>query len=238
MTSHTILLTFHIAMGALSIVSGFVAMSSSKGKRKHLNAGKIFLLAMLAMCLSGAALSIRAGITITLLVSIFTIYLLATAWRASTRFKQTITWADAIGLVLVLSLSISFFYHGHLASNSTSGSIDGIPIGPIPYYVFGFISLFAGLRDLAFILKIKRTIKEARPAHIWRISLCLLIATSSFFSGNPQVFPKWFNDSFLSSLPDQLVLLAMVYYLFTHFSGFSFSKLFNKNRLLLQAERS
>ncbi|MCH2190881.1 MAG: hypothetical protein MK188_08160 [Gammaproteobacteria bacterium] len=236
MTSHSILLTFHIFMGALSIVSGFVAIGSRKGQAKHLKAGKTFLIAMLAMCSSGAALSIWGGITLSLLVSVFTIYLVATAWRASTRFTQTVTWGDAFGLVLVLSLSIGFFYHGHLASISPSGTIDNIPIGPIPYYVFGFISLFAGLRDLIFILNIKRTSKQARPAHIWRISLSLFIATSSFFTGNPQVFPKWFNDSFLSSLPEQFVLLAMVYYLFTHFSGFSVSKLINRKRVLVKIE--
>lgn len=218
MTSHSILLIFHILAGSISIVSGFIAMSSRKGKKSHTKAGSIFLIAMLAMCLSGAALSIWSAITITLLVSLLTLYLVATAWRASARFKQTVSWADAIGFILVSSIAVSFFYHGHLASVSPTGTIDNISIGSTPYFVFGFLSLFAGLRDLSFILKTKRSIKQAQPAHIWRISIALFISTSSFFTGNPQVFPEWFNQSFIAPVPEQIVFLVMLYYLARYFA--------------------
>ena len=217
MASHTLLLSFHILMGALSIISGFTSLLTRKGSAIHLRGGKVFLINMTFMCLSGALLSILGGITISLLVSIFTLYLVSTAWRASVRFKQTTGWLDVAGFTVTTALSVSFFYHGHLAQISPTGTIDDIPIGATPYYVFAFISLFSAFRDLSFILQTKRTRKQAQPSHIWRISLALFIATSSFFTGNPQVFPDWFNQSFISSLPERVVMLVMIYYLFSRF---------------------
>ncbi len=234
MTFHTILLGFHIFVGALSIASGFIGLTARKGSPRHLRSGKAFLLTMTCMCLSGALLSVLGGITISLLVSVFTLYLLATAWRASRRFRQIASWADVAGCTLTSFLAVCFFYFGHLASISPSGMIDDIPIGPVPYYVFGFVTLFCGLRDLVFILNTRRTIKQAQAPHIWRISVALFIATSSFFTGNPQVFPEWFSKSFISSLPEQTVLLIMAYYLLRAFISESIVLWFSKRVLTLK----
>ena len=227
MTVQSLLLTFHIIAGALAIVSGFVSLTNRKGSQLHMKAGKTFLTSMVAMCVSGAIMSAISGITITLLVSFFTVYLVTTAWRASRRFQQRIHWGDVVGGILVTSLSVSFFYHGQLAANSPSGTIDNIAIGPTPYFVFGFVSLFCAWRDLSFVLNCQRSLKQALPSHIWRISLAMFIATSSFFTGNPQVFPEWFNQSFVSSLPEQIVLLVMIYYLFDVFAGGAIRKRLN-----------
>jgi uncharacterized membrane protein len=55
-------LLFHIAGGALGLVSGFVALYAAKGARLHRRSGMLFVYAMLATCAAGVAIAAGSGV--------------------------------------------------------------------------------------------------------------------------------------------------------------------------------
>jgi uncharacterized membrane protein len=52
----TILLAFHIPAGAIAVISGAGAMLAEKGGRTHRRRGRIYLVALAGVCLSGFGL--------------------------------------------------------------------------------------------------------------------------------------------------------------------------------------
>ena len=54
---HSIVMTVHIAAGALGLVAGFVALYASKGANVHRASGKLFVYSMVTMAMLGTAIA-------------------------------------------------------------------------------------------------------------------------------------------------------------------------------------
>ena len=55
----------HITAGTIGLLSGFFALATQKGKLKHREAGKTYLVSMVIMTLTGALLAYQASVNIT-----------------------------------------------------------------------------------------------------------------------------------------------------------------------------
>jgi hypothetical protein len=79
------ILLFHICAGTLGFLSGAMAVSFSKGSRRHGLAGNVFVISMLSMSASGVYLAFMKSQPGNVLGGTLTFYLVATAWMTARR---------------------------------------------------------------------------------------------------------------------------------------------------------
>ena len=204
-------LLFHVIGGGIGIVSGFVALAATKGIRLHRRAGTIFVWSMLAMSLSGAAISAWRHGTVSVIAGLLTAYLVTTA-LTTVRPRTTMTRRVDLGATIAaLVLGPTSLALGFITAASPSGLRDGIP--PFPLFMFGTIGLLAGLGDLR-VMRLDGLRGGARLArHLWRMCWALWVACMSFFLGQSKHFPKEIRIPALLAMPGLIVLVAMLYWL-------------------------
>ena len=82
-TVFNIILTMHVAAGTMALGSAGIAIFSRKGATIHRRFGRIYALAMSVAVLSALVLALLDLNAFLLLISLFTLYLVFTGWRAA-----------------------------------------------------------------------------------------------------------------------------------------------------------
>ncbi|MGQ8366945.1 DUF2306 domain-containing protein [Glaciecola sp. 1036] len=204
------LVFLHIFAGSIALLAGTISFLAKKGANTHRKAGKVFVISMVLMTLSGALLAFINDEMLNMVAGLVTFYLVCTAFVAAriTTFKPNLT-----------NLSLAFFgllvgvyavLTGFHALSQGIAKIDGNPTQVI--IVFGTISLLAALADTYLLKKQKLNNKARLVRHSWRIGVAMFIAAASFFLGQSQVFPGAIRNSFLLVTPVLLVLLSTIYW--------------------------
>jgi hypothetical protein len=200
-------LPFHVAAGAIAILSGFTALFSGKGSRVHRKSGVIFAGAMVVMSLSGAMLAIgRLGVEVNVPAGLVTAYLVVTAFLAvqpSSDRKQAIergamVAAFSVGAAAVL-LGFSALGRGYAGFG-------------VPALMFGAIALLGGAGDRRMLRAGGLTGAPRLKRHLWRMCTALFIAAASFFLGPVRRIPEPLRLPPFRMLP-LLALAAMVFWL-------------------------
>src|SRR5215471_7954875 len=106
------LLPVHISAGILGILSGATALSFRKGSRRHAQAGKVFVLAMLTMAASAVYLALMKHQTNNVFGGVLTFYLLSTAWLTARRGDGQTTLFDWVAPLAALSVAAVILTHG------------------------------------------------------------------------------------------------------------------------------
>ncbi|MEM1435298.1 MAG: hypothetical protein AAGG11_14660 [Pseudomonadota bacterium] len=213
-TGAMLLLVTHIAGGAIGIASGVVASTAKKGQRLHRSSGRIFYGAMFISYLiaGGVAPFIADGRRPNFIAAILALYLLLSGVNAARRRTFTAGAAEKLGLgvaLLVTAMGLTFAY---LGAQSDTGTIDGSP--PQAFVIFVIAGLAALGGEINALVRTTLSPLARQRRHLWRMSASFFIASGSFFLGQSQVFPAWFNDSLLPPLLAFLPLFVMVYWLF------------------------
>lgn len=208
----TVELFIHIVAGTLGLISGFIALASSKGSGLHRLAGKVYFQTMIIMSLTGMNMALRSMIFITVLASALTIYLVYTSWLAvkiayfkSLAFKVSSFVMGACVSFFGMCLSLRAYY-------GTTDMIHSFAVPAEVYYLFTGLALIATTADLVFIFQKKRQYKRRMLRHVWRMCVPLYIASSSFFVGQEQLFPDWLQGSYLLQIPQFTAILLMLYW--------------------------
>jgi len=215
----------HVTFGGVALVSGFIALLSTKGKALHRHAGKVFVLSMLIMAFAGSIVAFKKPEMITLLAGLFTCYLVLSALLTVRSVQMLRSLAGMILALLALSIGIAGIYYGYQANQSLSKLYDGFSASP--YLFFGALALVAGLSDLKIYFAKNIAGKNKIARHAWRMCFALLIAASSFFDGpGAAIFPDSMQGSFILLVPQLCVAILLVYWLvnvlyFKKFSRFS-----------------
>lgn len=203
----------HIVAGLLALISGFIALFATKGSPLHRKAGTVFVGAMLVMASTGALMAVFIKPNpVNVMAGSMTFYLVSTAMLT---VKRTVAQMRGltIGLMLAaLSLSAWAFSLAFLALASPSGTIGHVP--PQPLFMFAIAGLAGGLLDARMLRAghIKGAHRLAR--HLWRMGFALWIATTSFFIGQPKVFPDFLRQNIgLRAIPALIVSLVVLYWL-------------------------
>lgn len=211
-TVFSILLLFHVAIAAVGLASGFMAILSPKGSRLHLRAGKIFVASMLVMTCIAFTLAVMHADLISIVPSLLTFYLVATGWCVVTRKSGTTQALDYGLLALAVAAGTAGFILGTHAAHSPSGADNrGFPAAV--YFTFGSIAFVAGALDVRMLVYGGVRGVHRLVRHLWRMGLAMLIATTSFFQGQEQVFPKALQGALLLKVPAYLVLAITLYWL-------------------------
>jgi uncharacterized membrane protein len=206
------LLLFHIATAAIGLLSGFVALFLRKGSRRHRTFGNVFFVSMLSMSASATYIAIMKPAMISIVPGIFTFYLVATAWATVIRKPGESGLFEFGALLAALGAGIYGLILGWRAAHSATGSDnDGFPAAV--YFVFGSLALLASTLDVRMLVAGGISGSRRIVRHLWRMSLALLIAATSFFSGQEQVFPAFIRKTGLLNAPAIVIVVLMTAWL-------------------------
>jgi uncharacterized membrane protein len=213
------LLSIHIAAGALAIVLGAVALLVKKGGTIHRRSGMLFVYAMLVMGATASILeflqSAAATNVIAALTSVYFVGTALTTVRPASRWTRVINVA---ALTVAVGLAFVSIVGGVKGVNSPGLSPGGVPFRTIG--VMSFILAAVLLLSAAGDVRIMRSgLPRGGPRlarHLWRMCFALFIAAGSFFSIRERVakiLPEPFTTGPMRALPILLLFGAMFYWL-------------------------
>jgi hypothetical protein len=207
--SWTALTVVHIAGGAISIAAGFVALFAEKGAWAHRTAGSVFFIAMLIMSAVAAYLAFRRAEQV---IGVFTFYLVATAWVTVMRKERKIGRFEVAAFFVPVALAVIAYFHAlAIQAGVAPPAKDEYPAQM--YFVIASFAAFAAVSDAAML--VRRGVGGAQriARHLWRMSFAMLIATGSYFLGQPKFVPAILRETNLNLLPVLLVIALLLFWL-------------------------
>lgn len=157
----------HFISGSLAILSGFLAISTRKGRTLHRQCGSVFVLTILVMASSGILLAIERSVMISFLVGVLTIYLVLTAWMSVGQRLQKYSWFSYTLTMTCFGVAVAAIYYGLEASSHPSGTYDGF--SSTRYFIFAGLAGLAGLLDLLMLNNGGLHGKHKAARHLWRM---------------------------------------------------------------------
>jgi uncharacterized membrane protein len=196
------LVVLHVTGGAVSLAAGGVAILVRKGEVVHRLAGSVFFVAMLIMTVSAFVVAIDRQQAINITASTVTFYMVLTSWVAATRKDGEIGPFETYALLGGL---------GVVASAAAFALTDkaGAPV----HYVFGTIAAIAVLSDASVVWRKGLSGARRIARHLWRMSFAMLVATGSYFVGQPAFVPAVLRETYLNFAPVILVLVLLFFWL-------------------------
>ena len=207
----TCVLVLHIGTGIVGLAGGAVALLAAKGGRLHRLAGIWFAAAMLMMTAIGAAMAPLLPQQTSVIMGLFTFYLVATGWMAALRRGGQAGPMERAGLAGAVAITALSFGFALYAMVTTDGLLGGEP--PSSYVVLGLLPGLAAVADARLIRRGTLTHRQRIIRHVWRLCTALLIASFSFFIGQPRVFPPVLRSSLVMLVPEMLVLGTLIFWL-------------------------
>jgi uncharacterized membrane protein len=207
---HATILTVHIFMGTLGVLSGTAALLFRKGSGPHRAVGTVFVLAMLLMAATASILEVVKPVPGSPVGGLMTIYFIATAWMAGRR-KDGETGTFEIGASLAaLAFAATFAFNAYALATGAMKAPN--PVFPYVLYGIGFAMALAAAADLSVV--VRRGIGGAQriARHLWRMCFGLFISVGSFAAQGAKVLPPGAGlQVLLASMI--LVLGVMLYWL-------------------------
>jgi uncharacterized membrane protein len=203
-------LRLHLAVGALAIVSGLVALATRKGATLHRRSGTVFVYAMVSMSLTGALMA-ASGRTITpanVLAGVLTTYLVVTALTTVRPRSAAVQRLDRGAMLTTLSLGLAsaVVALGMFAAGGRNNR--GLPFVLL---IFAVIAVPASVGDLRMIRAggLKGAPRLGR--HLWRMCAALFIATASFFLGAGRRTPGPLHLPAFRLIPLAVLVITLVW---------------------------
>jgi len=205
------LLVLHITAEIIGILSGTAAMSFRKGSRRHAQAGKVFVMAMLTMAAAAVCLAYLKQDYNNLGGGILTFYLIGTAWLTARRRDGQTSMFDWAALVIPLAIGVGGWLNGLRALHSSSGERYGVPAGM--HLFMGSVCLVAAAGDVRMLMRGGVFGVQRISRHLWRMCFGLFIASGSFFLGQgSKVFPPFAVKSGALVIPAVLPLFLLIFW--------------------------
>jgi hypothetical protein len=203
----------HILAGALGLLSGYVALYSTKGAPLHRRSGMAFVCTMLVMCFGGLVMTIGRGVApaVNVPAAVLTAYLVITSLITVRPIAAGARRLDAALMLVALAVGVTSLAFGAEALASPDGERQGMPA--FPFLMFGVVGTLAGALDLRMIRSGGLTGAARLARHLWRMSFALFIAALSFFLGQSDELPKALRVMPLLALPVLAVIVTMFYWL-------------------------
>lgn len=206
-------LAAHITAGMVGIVSGATALIARKGAALHRRAGTWFFISMLVMATIGAVLApfLPRPNWGNVVGGVFTLYLVATSWATIRRADGGAGGFAVAALLIAIGVVATDFTLGLKAAHAAPGARGEVPVPA--YFVLAAAAALAACGDLRVLLRrgVRGPARVTR--HLWRMCVALLIAASSFFLGQPQVFPQVLRRPLLLVLPELLIVGLLLFWL-------------------------
>lgn len=205
------LMLVHILGGSAALASGGAAVALRKGGRAHAQAGTIFFAGMLALTGTGALMAALAPERGTMMIGLFTAYLVVTSWATARRRSGEAAGFERAALAFAVACTLILLTLGMMGLASPNGRVDSLPAAV--HFPFAAIAALAAALDLNFIRRGRLGRAQRVGRHLWRMCTALLIAAFSFFLGQQKVMPDFIQGSPLLFVPPLAVLAAMVFWI-------------------------
>ncbi len=207
------ILVLHIAGGAIGILTGWIASFVKKGKKAHRISGQAFFISMFISYLIAACVApfLDVGSKPNTVAAILALYLLLTGIGAARRRQFKASNSERIGVFAALLITAMGIWFAFDAAFGATGTVDGTM--PEAFAVFIVTGVFAVYGDARVLNRGKLTGAERVKRHLWRMCASFFIASGSFFVGQPQVFPGWFNETPLPNILSFAPILIMIFFL-------------------------
>jgi hypothetical protein len=205
------LLAFHIAGGAVGVLSGFAAVSMRKGSRWHAALGNVFFVSMLGMSAAGAYLALVKSQMNNVFGGVLTFYLVATAWVTAKRKDGGAGIASVISMAVAIIACVAIVTIGIEATRSSDGMKDGVPAGM--YFFLATIAAISMVGDARVLMRGGIFGPQRIARHLWRMCFALFIASGSVFTARAHLFPVIMQKSGTLVLLTVLPLLLMIFWL-------------------------
>jgi uncharacterized membrane protein len=220
----------HITAGSVGLISGYVALYTTKGAALHRRIGMVFVYSMLTMCTMGAILAVvhNKGPSINVPAALITASMVVTA-LTTVRPPSTLTRRiDLAATIASLSVALVNAVYAFQAF-ANGGTRDGLPA--FPFVLFGTAGLLATIGDVKIMRSGPLRGAKRIARHLWRMSFALLVAALSFFIGQAKVIPRPIRIMPLLALPLIVVIVTMFYWLWRVRIRHSLRGLVRKNTL-------
>jgi uncharacterized membrane protein len=202
----------HIAAGLIAIASGAVALIAFKGGGLHRKSGMVFVYSMTVLTISAAFIAaflrLNRG---NVIAGLLTFYLVVTGLLSLRRAGPDRRRGDMIAMLGGLATALLSFGFGIYGMTVSHGMVDQYPAPA--FFVFGMVGVLVAAQDRKMIAARDLPRAALLKRHLGRMSGAMLVATGSFFMGQPQVFVGTPLESVgLRVLPVVAVMAAMVYW--------------------------
>jgi uncharacterized membrane protein len=204
-------LVFHICSGVLGLLSGAASMIFRKGSRRHRLAGDAFVISMLGLGASGAAMGFMRHEAVNVAMGILACYLVTTAWRTARRGGEGAGIFDWGALMVPLAVGATLVINGVQGLRGLPGLTKGVPV-PM-YFILGSIALLFAGGDVRMIVRGGVSGAQRVARHLVRMCFALFIAAASLFLARPHLFPAILRKTGALVLLGFLPLILMIFWL-------------------------
>jgi uncharacterized membrane protein len=209
----------HIVGGAVALLAGVIAVCARKGGALHRRAGTIFVLSMLLMALFALYLAVAIpGQFVNVLISIFALYFVGTAWLSVWRKQRSIGLPEKIAMAVSLCLCVPFLVLAiQLAVGATPMFKSAVPLkGPVLIAIDGFtvVLCLAAIGDAKVVMAGGITGVARISRHLWRMCLGLTLALGSgFTNGFARLLPGPYHVPTAFFFPQFIPILILIFWL-------------------------
>ena len=208
-----LILAAHVAPGAIAVAAGATALAAPKGRPVHIQAGRLFVLAMGLTSAVGAALGLVRIETfyITFHAGVLALCLLSSGWLAARARSGVLGPASAIvGGANLINVGVLVLI-GVLAARSEA------PFRAFPaedYLFLAGMGVVAVAGDASLLWRPHLSNRHRIARHLWRMCLGFFIAAGSAFTGpGAAAFSEAVRQSGVLALPELAILLLMIFWL-------------------------
>jgi hypothetical protein len=211
-TMHLVLRYAHISAGVLTLASGALAMTFSKGSWLHRRAGNVFFVSMLILSAAGVVLSlIKTPNMGNIMGGTTAFYMVATAWATVIRKPGETGRFEIVAALAGLAVTVAAISFGVQALLSPNGRFHEYPA--LMYFIFASVLMMGTAGDARMIVRGGLTGTARTTRHLWRMCLAFFMATGSFFFGQPTFLPAGIRDTALRPIFALLPLGLLLYWL-------------------------
>jgi uncharacterized membrane protein len=201
-----VLLPAHILAGVLALVFGYVALFAAKGATLHRKSGMLFVVAMVAMSLTGAFVAAVRNTPSSVVAGLLTFYFVTTGMRTVRRRSREAHWIDTAAVVLALTVGAIAFKSGlELMSRGRPETA--------PMFIFGIVAMLAAAGDVRVMRAGGIQGSPRIRRHLWRMCFAMWVAAASFFWGPRGRVPEVIYYPALLPIPVLMPIAVMLYWL-------------------------
>lgn len=216
----TVITLAHIASGTIAVAMGAITFAARKGATSHVNAGRVFTVAMGLSSFLGAMLGLIKCETfyITFHAGVLGMTLVLSGWLlAKARTGHRGALFVTIGCINLLNTA-ALVAAGSWASTLPEQTLLGF--AATDYFFLAVMAGVALINDVIVLLSKTLSYKHRIAQHLWRMCIGFFIAAGSAFTGpGASIFSEAIRNSGVLSLPELTIILLMLFWLYRILRG-------------------
>lgn len=204
-------LILHIIAGAVALLVGYSVIFIKKGGVAHKYLGRTYVVAMLALGLTGTYIAIIRGVPLSMLNGLVLCYFVLSAMNTVWQGANKTNNIDKALFVFVTLITTAFAWYSYKTTQVEGGELGGFAIQA--YVFFGSIMALCCVADYRYIKRGGLSGQRKLTRHLWRMFFPLFMSTAAFFLGQAKLLPESLQRIEFLLLPVALVILSAFYWL-------------------------